>query len=103
MPTLTFPRVSLKDARTGKRVRVSAFAPGAALVPVPKPEPILGYYRHAGHLTVYVRGTMPLAMRSAQEQGHTDEEAWLVEPPPAGIREIDLTDCRSEFSLLTAA
>jgi hypothetical protein len=100
---LTFPKVSLKDARTGKRVRVSAFTPGAALVPVPKPEPILGYYRHEGHLTVYVSGMVPLDMRSAQEDGHTDEEAWLVEHPPLGIREIDLTDCRYEFSLLTAA
>lgn len=100
---ISFPTVSLKDARTGKRVRVSDFAPGAALVPVAKPEPILGYYRHEGHLTVYVNGSMPLAMRSAQEDGHTDEEAWLVEQLPQGIREIDLTDCRYEFSLLNAA
>ncbi len=34
---LTSPRVSLNDARTGKRVRVSAPAPGTALVPVPCP------------------------------------------------------------------
>ncbi|MVN76912.1 hypothetical protein GO988_11310 [Hymenobacter sp. HMF4947] len=100
---LTFPRVSLTDATTGKRLRVSGFAPGAALVPVPQPEPILGYCYQAGHLTVYVSGTMPLDMRSAQEQGCTDQEAWLVDELPAGIKEIDLTDCRREFSLLKAA
>ena len=99
---LTFPRVSLTDAATGKRVRVSSLAPGAALVPVPAPEPILGYTYQAGHLTVYVSGTTPLEMRSAQEQGHTDQEAWLVDELPAGIREIDLTDCRREYRLLAA-
>jgi hypothetical protein len=103
MSTTSFPKVSLTDARTGKRVRVSAFAPGAALVPVPKPEPILGYCHHEHRLLVYVNGSMPLAMRSALEDGHTDEEAWLVEHLPQGIREIDLTDCRYEFSLLNAA
>ncbi|RZK92915.1 MAG: hypothetical protein EOO62_32500 [Hymenobacter sp.] len=100
---LHFPTVSLKDASTGKRVRVSAFAPGAALVPVPQPEPILGYCYQAGHLTVYVNGTMPLAMRRAQEDGCTDQETWLVDPLPQGIKEIDLTDCRREFSLLKKA
>jgi hypothetical protein len=25
---------------------------------------------------------------------------WLVDPRPAGIREIDVTDCRREFHLL---
>jgi hypothetical protein len=100
---LHFPPVSLKDASTGKRVRVSAFAPGAALVPVPQPEPILGYTYHRGHLTVYVSGTTPLNMRSAQEDGTTDQEAWLVDVLPTGIREIDLTDCRREFRLLKAA
>jgi hypothetical protein len=100
---LSFPRVSLKDASTGKRVRVSAFAPGAALVPVPQPVPILGYCYRAGHLTVYVSGTTPVAMRSAQEDGCTESEAWLVAEIPPGIREIDLTDCRKEFSLLNAA
>jgi hypothetical protein len=100
---LTFPRVSLTDARTGKRVRVSALAPGAALVPVPAPAPILGYTYQAGHLTVYVRGTTPLEMRSAAEEGRTQHETWLVDELPPGIQEIDLTDCRREFRLLTAA
>jgi hypothetical protein len=100
---LTFPRVSLTDARTGKRVRVSALAPGAALVPVPAPEPILGYTYQAGHLTVSVSGTTPLGMRTAAEEGRTQHETWLVDELPPGIQEIDLTDCRREFRLLTAA
>ena len=96
---MSFQPISLTDAVTGKRVRVSEFQPGDALV-----QPILGYNRPAqGHLTVYVNGSMPLAMRSAQEAGCTDQEQWLVEPLPLGIREIDWTDCRREFSLLKAA
>lgn len=100
---LTFPRVSLTDAATGKRVRVSSLAPGAALVPVPQPAPILGYTYQAGHLTVYVRGTTPLHLRAALEEGRTAHEAWLVDELPPGIQEIDLTDCRREFLLLKAA
>jgi hypothetical protein len=98
---LTFPRVSLTDARTGKRVRVSAFEPGDAIVP--EPEPILGYTYQAGHLTVYVNGSMPLAMRAAAQEGCLDHETWLVDELPAGIKEIDWTDCRREFSLLKKA
>jgi hypothetical protein len=98
---LTFPRVSLTDARTGKRVRVSAFQPGDALVP--EPEPILGYTYQAGHLTVYVNGSMPLSMRSAAQDGCTDHETWLVDELPAGIKEIDWTDCRRAFHLLQKA
>ncbi|MGI4870664.1 MAG: hypothetical protein ACRYFX_05730 [Janthinobacterium lividum] len=100
---LSFPRISLTDAATGKRVRVSCLAPGAALVPVPQPEPILGYTYQAGHLTVYVSGTTPLEMRSALEEGRLDQEAWLVDELPQGIQEIDLTDCRREFRLLQQA
>jgi hypothetical protein len=87
--------VSLKDARTGKRVRVAELPAGAALV-----APILGYYRKHEHLTVYVNGLMPLALRTASEEGNTAAEMWLVDPLPAGIREIDLTDCRDDFHLL---
>ena len=93
--SLPFPRVSLKDARTGKRVRVSALPAGASLV-----QPILGYCYQAGHLSVYVNGSMPLDLRSAHEQGRTQDEVWLVATPPAGIREIDWTDCRQDFQLL---
>jgi hypothetical protein len=52
--------VSLTDARTGNRLRVAELPRGAALV-----EPILGYCYQAGHLTVYVNGSMPLALRTA--------------------------------------
>ena len=98
---LRFPHVFLRDADTGQLVQVSKLEPGAALVA--KPEPILGYTYQAGHLTVYVNGSMPLAMRSAVENGRTDQEAWLVDELPQGIKEIDITDCRREFSLLKKA
>jgi hypothetical protein len=98
---MSFPTLSLTDASTGKRVRVSEFRPGDELVV--KSEPILGYYYQAGHLTVYVNGTTPPALRSAVEEGRTEAEVLLVEQLPAGIREIDLTDCRREFSLRKAA
>ena len=87
--------VSLQDARTGKRLRLAALPPGAALV-----EPILGYCYQAGHLTVYVSGTMPLALRTAHEEGRTAAEMWLVAELPAGIREIVVTDERKTFQLL---
>lgn len=87
--------ISLTDARTGKRVRVAELPEGAALV-----EPILGYYRQHGHLTVYVNGSMPLNLRTAQEDGHTAAEMWLVDELPTGIREIVVTDCRRDFQLL---
>ncbi len=95
---LTFPGIYLTNADTGKRESVRAFQPGDALV-----EPILGYSYHAGGLTVYVNGTMPLDMRSALEDGHTDQEAWLVDELPTGIREIDWTHCRRDFLLKKAA
>lgn len=101
LDTITFPGVYLTNADTGKRESVQAFQPGDALVAAPTP--IVGYVHHQGHLTVYVNGSMPLAMRTAQEQGFTDQEAWLVERLPRGIREIDLDDCRREFLLKKAA
>ncbi|MDU0372109.1 hypothetical protein ACFPAF_17030 [Hymenobacter endophyticus] len=95
---LFFPPISLTDARTGKRVRVQALPEGAALVPMP--EPILGYSYQQGHLTVYVNGSMPPELRTAHQEGTTAQEVLLVAQLPAGIREIDLTDCRREFRLL---
>ncbi len=106
--------VSLTDARSGKRVRVAPHSvkptagsrachvvqlrPGAALVPAPLP--ILGcWFRADGGLTVYVSGTMPLALRTAAEEGQAHQEQWLT-AVAGGIREIDLTDCREEFGLL---
>ncbi|WP_201979293.1 hypothetical protein [Hymenobacter rubidus] len=97
MKTFATP-VSLTDARTGKRLRLDALPAGAALVAAP--EPILGYCYRAGHLTVYVNGSMPLDLRTAQEEGFTAAERWLVDEPPAGIREIDVTDCRREYHVL---
>jgi hypothetical protein len=95
--------VSLTSARTGKRLRLRALPPGAALVPVLPPEPILGYWprMEAGRpaLSVYVAGPMAPELRSAAEQGRTAEETWLT-ASRGGIREIDLTDCRREYRLL---
>ncbi|QNE38595.1 hypothetical protein F1C16_03020 [Hymenobacter sp. NBH84] len=92
------PPISLTDARTGKRLRVQQLPVGAALVPAP--QPILGYTYQRGHLTVYVSGPMPPALRTAQQEGTTDQEVLLVDELPAGIQEIDWTDCRREFRLL---
>ena len=100
-PARISPPVQVRHARTGRRLRITHLAPGAAVVAAP--QPILGYCYQAGHLTVYVSGTTPLSMRSAAEDNHTHRETWLVSPLPAGIQEIDLTDCRREFRLLPAA
>ncbi|SHL87016.1 hypothetical protein [Hymenobacter psychrotolerans] len=90
--------ISLTDARTGRRVRVQQLPAGSALVAAP--EPILGYTYQRGHLTVYVSGTMPPQLRTAEQEGCLEQEVLLVPVLPAGIREIDLTDCRREFHLL---
>ena len=73
MKTALATPISLTDARTGKRVRVSSLPEGTALV-----EPILGYYRKHDHLTVYVNGSMPLDLRTAHEDG-----AWVREAATA--------------------
>lgn len=93
------PKISLTDAATGKRVRVDAFQPGDALV-----QPILGYcYTAANGWSVYVAGPMPAQLRTAVEEGHTDQEVLLVAALPAGIQEITLPDHRQEFALKLAA
>lgn len=93
--------ISLRDHRTGRRVRLTVLPPGTALVPVLRPEPILGYSYLSGHLRVYVAGHMPAQMRTAAEDGTTaTTEVLLVPALPAGIREIDLTDCRGEYDVL---
>ena len=98
------PKLSLTDAATGKRVRVNAFRPGDALVPVPQAEPILGYcYTTDNNWTVYVAGPMAPELRTAVQEGHTDQEVLLVPELPAGIREITLPDHRREFTLQQAA
>jgi hypothetical protein len=99
---MSFPTLSLQDARTGKRVRVAAFQPGDALVA--QPQPILGYcYTTENNWTVYVAGPMPPHLRTAVEEGHTDREVLLVAELPAGIQEITLPDHRREFRLQKAA
>jgi hypothetical protein len=99
---MSFPKLSLQDARTGKRVRVAAFQPGDALVA--QPQPILGYcYTTENNWTVYVAGPMPPHLRTAVEEGHTDREVLLVAELPAGIQEITLPDHRREFRLQKAA
>lgn len=52
---------------------------------------------------MYVRGTMPPGLRTAAQDGRLDQETWLVDELPAGIKEIDWTDCRREFRLLQKA
>lgn len=93
------PKISLTNAQTGKRVRVDAFAPGDALV-----QPILGYcYTTATNWTVYVAGGMSPELRTAVQEGHTDQEVLLVAELPAGIQEITLPDHRREFRFQQAA
>ena len=98
------PKLSLTSATTGKRVRVAAFRPGDALVPVPQPQPILGYcYTTENNWTVYVAGPMAPELRTAVQEGHLDCEVLLVPELPAGIQEITLPDHRREFALHQAA
>ena len=99
---MAFPKISLTDAATGKRVRVAAFQPGDALVAAP--QPILGYcYTAANGWSVYVAGPMPPHLRTAVEENCTDQEVLLVPELPAGIQEITLPDHRREFALKKAA
>jgi hypothetical protein len=101
------PPVSLTEALSGKRIRVSHFERGSALcalthstpVELAAPEPILGYWhRPPGRLTVYLPGSMPAELRTAMEEQRTQEEVVLR--PLGSIREVDLSDCRREFRVL---
>lgn len=99
--------ISVQDAYTGKRIRIAHFERGAALCALTQecppqllaPQPILGYWLRPARLNVYVAGTMPAQWRTAAEQGCTQQEV-LLEALPAGIQEIDLTDCRREYRVL---
>ncbi|WP_375435060.1 hypothetical protein [uncultured Hymenobacter sp.] len=105
--TTICPPISLTDALSGKRIRVSEFRSGAAIcavtnqkpVELAAPQPLLGYWYRHGHLTVYVQGPMPAGWRSALEENRAQEEV-LLRAMPEGIAEIDLTDCRREFRVL---
>jgi hypothetical protein len=105
------PPISLTDALSGKRIRVSSFAPGSAVcavttrqpVVLAAPQPLVGYWYRRGHLTVYVTGPMMADLRTAAQEACTHEEVLLVPALPAGLSEIDLTDCRREFRVVHRA
>lgn len=94
---ITYRRpVSLLNAHDGRRLRLAVFVQGTCLVPVGKPLRILGFWHRGEQLTAYVAGPMPAHLRTACEEGRTDEEQWFG-PLPAGLQEIDLTECRYEY------
>jgi hypothetical protein len=88
--------VSLTGTTATSRIRVSSLAPGTHLIPLGQPLAVLGCWPQGEKLTAYVAGTMPAALRTAAEEGRTAEEEWFG-PVPAGIAEIDLSECRYEF------
>lgn len=87
--------VSLTGTATA-RIRVSGLAPGTRLVPLGQPLDVVGCWPQGTKLTAYVAGTMPPALRTAVEEGRTAEEEWFG-AIPAGIQEIDLSECRYEY------
>jgi hypothetical protein len=86
--------LSVYDALTGKRLRITGLPQGAQLC-----SPILGYWHRATGITVYVAGTMAPQLRTAAEQGCEAEEVLFADLS-AGLREIELEDCRYELKLL---
>jgi hypothetical protein len=88
--------VSLTTTTATSRARLLDLAPGTQLVPLGPPLDVLGYWHQGEKLTAYVAGTMPLALRTAAEEGRTHEECWFGELPQ-GIQEIDLSECRYEY------
>lgn len=102
--------VSIKDAITGKRLRLTRFERGSALVALTSecppqllaPQPVLGYWHRPEPygMHVYVPGTMPAALRTAAEEACTAQEVLLVNALPAGIREIDLRNCAPAFRVI---
>ena len=89
--------LAVPQAAGSHACRVIQLQPGAALVPVLPAQQILGcWWRGDGGLTVYVSGTMPLALRTAVEEGATHQEQWLT-AVRGGIQEIDLTECREAY------
>lgn len=102
--------VSIQDAVTGKRLRISQFERGSALcaltnanpVELAAPQPVLGFWHRPEPegMHVYLAGTMPAAMRTAAEEQRTHEEVLLVAELPGSIREIDLRNCWQEFRVM---
>ena len=87
--------VSLTGTATA-RIRIPRLAQGAKLIPLGAPLDVLGCWPQGDKLTAYVAGTMPPALRTAVEEGRTHEEEWFG-PVPAGIQEIDLSECRYDY------
>jgi hypothetical protein len=88
--------VSLTSGQSTSRTRVLGFEPGTTLVPLGPPLLVAGFWHQGEKLTAYVAGTMPPHLRTAAEEGRTDEETWFGDMP-AGIQEIDLSECRYEY------
>lgn len=78
------------------RIRVLDLLPGTILLPLGQRLLVLGYWHQGEKLTAYVAGTMPPELRTAAEEGRTEEETWFGDVP-AGIAEIDLSECRYEY------
>jgi len=87
--------VSLTGTAT-TRIRVASLAPGTRLIPLLPPLDVVGCWPQGDKLTAYVVGTMPAELRTAAEEGRTHEEEWFG-AIPAGIAEIDLSECRYEY------
>ena len=88
--------VSLTENQATRRTRVLGLVPGTTLIALGAPVPVVGFWHQGDKLTAYVAGTMPPQLRTAAEEGRTTEEEWFG-PLPAGIREIDLSECRYEY------
>jgi len=88
--------VSLTSTQATRRTRVLGLVPGTTLIPLGQPQAVLGFWHQGEKLTAYVPGTMPPALRTAAEEGRTSEEEWFG-PVPAGIAEIDLSECRYDY------
>ncbi len=88
--------VSLTGTVATTRIRVPSLVSGTKLIPLLPPLDVVGCWPQGEKLTAYVVGTMPPALRTAAEEGREHEEEWFG-PMPAGIREIDLSECRYEY------
>lgn len=88
--------VSLTGTTTTIRIRVPSLTVGTHLIPLGQPLAVLGCWPQGEKLTAYVAGTMPPELRTASEEARTEEEVWFGDIP-AGIAEIDLSECRYEY------
>lgn len=88
--------VSLTGTMATARIRPAKLEPGTKLIPLLPALDVAGYWHQGDKLTAYVAGTMPASMRTAAEEGRTDEETWFGDVPE-GIAEIDLSECRYEY------